>query len=129
MTNAEKIDYFMSLDYRMLVEKAVDEDGYVVSFPDLEGCLTSGWTMQEAIANAEDAKRSWFEACLEEGLEVPLPDQSRKFSGRFQVRVPALLHRRLYEHAASQGVSMNQYVTMLLTMNDSRLEKEAHSPL
>lgn len=42
------------------------ETGYIVSFPDLPGCLTCGATMEEAIANAEDAKKEWIHAYLEE---------------------------------------------------------------
>lgn len=41
----------------MEVVKDVDEGGYVVSFPDLPGCITQGGTIDSAIKNAEDAKR------------------------------------------------------------------------
>ena len=33
-----------------------DEGGYVVSFPDLPGCITCGETIESAVANAIDAK-------------------------------------------------------------------------
>lgn len=32
-----------------------EDDGYWVEFPDLEGCFSSGKTMEEAYANAKDA--------------------------------------------------------------------------
>lgn len=38
----------------------------MVSFPDLPGCLTMGDTIEEAIQNAEDAKRVWIEAAIED---------------------------------------------------------------
>ena len=44
-----------------------------VSFPELSGCLTCGDTKEKAIANAIDAKRAWFEAALEAGMEINIP--------------------------------------------------------
>ena len=44
-----------------------DEGGYVVSFPSLPGCLTCADSLSRALENAEDAKRAWFEAALEDG--------------------------------------------------------------
>lgn len=34
-----------------------DEGGYMVSFPDLPGCLTCGETPEQAMRNAVDAKK------------------------------------------------------------------------
>ena len=45
----------------------------VVSFPELSGCLTCGDTKEKAIAKAIDAKRAWFEAALEAGMEINIP--------------------------------------------------------
>lgn len=42
----------------------------VVTFPELKGCITCGNSIEEAIANAEDAKREWITACLEDGIEI-----------------------------------------------------------
>ena len=43
-----------------------DEGGFVVSFPDLPGCITCGETVESAVANAMDAKKEWLVAALEE---------------------------------------------------------------
>ena len=45
-----------------------DEGGFVVSYPDLPGCITCGETIESAVANALDAKKAWIEAALEEGI-------------------------------------------------------------
>ena len=42
------------------------------------------------------------------GESVPQPLSERTYSGKFQVRIPPLAHRRLAEEAAEQGVSMNR---------------------
>ena len=44
------------------------EGGYVVSFPSLPGCLTCADSLSRVFENAEDAKRAWFEAALEDGV-------------------------------------------------------------
>lgn len=43
------------------------EGGYVISFPDLVGCLTCVDKFEDIVPMAEDAKRSWMEAVLEMG--------------------------------------------------------------
>ena len=48
------LEEYMKLPYRMEVVPD-GEGGYVVSFPELRGCLTSGETVEAAVANAEDA--------------------------------------------------------------------------
>lgn len=64
------LDDYMSMFYRMEVVEDKAEGGFVVSYPDLPGCITCGKTMESAIANALDAKKSWLEAALEEGIEI-----------------------------------------------------------
>ncbi len=49
------------------------------------------------------------------GERVPEPLASRKFSGKFMVRVPPELHRELTLQAAEAGVSLNRLATVKLT--------------
>lgn len=63
---------YMAMAYRM--EIIEDEGGFVVSYPDLPGCITRGKTVEKAAANALDAKREWIEAALEEGITIDEPD-------------------------------------------------------
>ncbi len=59
-----------------------EEGGYVVSFPDLLGCITCGETMETALSNAEDAKKEWIEAAIEEGIKIHEPDDLKDDSGQ-----------------------------------------------
>lgn len=45
------------------------------------------------------------------GESIPEPIAERRFSGKFNVRVPASLHRELALAAAEAGVSMNRLVS------------------
>ena len=110
---------YLEMPYRMEVVKDPDEGGYVVSFPDLPGCLTCGETIERAVENAQDAKKAWLEAALEEGIAIPEPDSLDDYSGQFKLRLPRSLHRSLAEHSQREGISMNQYCVYLLAKNDA----------
>lgn len=45
------------------------------------------------------------------GEQVPEPIAEKRFSGKFNVRVPESLHRELVVAAAEQGVSLNRLVS------------------
>ncbi len=70
------INYYLSLPYRIEVIPDMEEGGYTAWYPDLPGCITCSETMEGIIVNAEDAKRAWLEAALDEGIEIaePAPD-------------------------------------------------------
>ena len=75
------LNEYLALPYRMELVKDPDEGGFVVSFPDLPGCITCGETLEAAVANAADAKRAWLQAALEDGLPVREPDNLENYSG------------------------------------------------
>jgi len=112
------VDEYMELPYRMEIVEDKDEGGYVISFPELPGCITGGETIEAAIQNATDAKRTWLEAAVEDGMEVPEPGKLEDFSGQFKLRLPRSLHKSLAENSKREGVSMNQYCVYLLSRND-----------
>lgn len=113
------IEEYMLLPYKMELIPDSAEGGYAVSFPELPGCMSVGDTIEEAIQNAMDAKRAWFEAAIEEGITINEPDSLESYSGQFKLRIPKSLHRSLAEHSKAEGISMNQYCLYLLTKNDA----------
>ena len=112
-----------AMSYRMEIVEDKDEGGFVVSYPDLPGCITCGETVESAVANALDAKKTWLEAALEEGVEIHEPDSLEDYSGQFKLRIPRSLHRSLAEHSQREGISMNQYCVYLLSRNDAVFSK------
>lgn len=115
---------YLRLPYRMEVIEDREEGGYTISFPELPGCITCGETIENALKNAEDAKKSWMEAVLEDGGTIPEPDSLKEYSGQFKLRIPKSLHRTLAEHSKREGISMNQYCLYLLAMNDAVHQKK-----
>ena len=112
------IDDYMKKAYRMEIVEDKDEGGFIVTYPDLPGCISCGETIESAVANAIDAKEVWLEAAIEEGIEITEPDSLDDYSGQFKLRIPKSLHKSLAEHSQREGISMNQYCVYLLSKND-----------
>ena len=51
----------------------------------------------------------------ENNEKVPEPFSIRKYSGKFMVRIPPEVHRKLAELAAEEGVSINRLVSARLS--------------
>ena len=117
------LNEYMSMSYKMEIIEDQDEGGFVISYPDLPGCITCGETIESAMQKAKDAKREWIRAALEEGIEIYEPDSLENYSGQFKLRIPRSLHRSLAEHSQREGISMNQYCVYLLSKNDVMYSK------
>ena len=101
----------------------VDADpdgGFVISFPDLPGCISQAETAAEIGPMAEEARQLWIETEYEAGESIPEPSFPPSFSGRFNLRLPRSLHARLAESSEREGVSLNQYVLALLAAGEAR---------
>lgn len=114
---------YMAMPYRMEIVEDKDEGGFVISYPDLPGCITCGETVESVVKNEEDAKKAWIEAAIDEGVTIHEPDSLEDYSGQFKLRIPRSLHRALAEHSQREGISMNQYCVYLLSRNDAILSK------
>ena len=112
------IEYYLQCPYRLEIIPDTDEGGYVASYPELSGCITVGKTLDDAVRNAEDAKREWLIAALNSNITIPDPTTT-EYSGQFKLRLPKSLHRSLAQHSKEEGVSMNQYCVYLLSKNDA----------
>ncbi len=116
------LDYYMSLPYRLEIVSDSDEGGFAARYPDLPGCITCADAIEDVVKNAQDAKKAWLEAALEDGIEINEPGDPSKLpnvSGQFKIRMPKSLHRSLSMHAKQEGISMNQYCLYLLAKNDA----------
>ena len=113
------LEEYMKIPYKLEIVQDQEEGGYVGSYPELRGCVTTGATIVELAANAEDAKREWLLAAMEEGIVIPEPASEAEYSGQFKLRIPNALHRSLAQHSREQGVSMNQYCVFLLSQNNA----------
>jgi len=109
------LNYYMGLNYKIEVIADAEEGGYAFSCPELNGCITCADTIQRGFEMVEDAKKSWFTACLDDGIPIPEPSVINEYSGQFKLRIPKSLHKALAERSRQEGISMNQYCLYLLS--------------
>lgn len=124
-TTRKPLEYYLGLQYPFVVH-ADPGGGYVIVYPDLPGCLSQAESLEEIPAMAEDARTGWIEMEYEEGRDIPEPSY-QEYSGKFNVRIPKSLHRALADAAAQDGVSLNQYVVMLLSSGNTHVQLERES--
>ena len=110
---------YIHLPYRIELIEDTEEGGFVASYPDLQGCISSGETEEKAIANVKEAKIEWLKSAIEDGYDIPLPSTDESYSGQFKLRMPKSLHRQLAENSKHEGISMNQYCLYLLAKNNA----------
>ena len=100
------LDYYMKLKYEIIVKP--DEDGFVAYIPELPGCITQTDNLQDVLPMLSDAKKAWLETALNGNLDIPEPKSLDDFSGKFNLRLPKSVHKKLYEQAQRENVSINQ---------------------
>ena len=123
------LKHYMSLNYTIEVIKDEAEGGYVASYPQLKGCITCAKDIASAVEMLEDAKREWIAAALEDGVSIPEPNCTERYSGQFKLRIPKSLHRELADGSKREGISMNQYCLYLLSKNSSDIKCAAGSKI
>lgn len=70
--------YYLSLKYSMSIYPE-EEGGYTIMIPDLDGCITQGETLEEAIKNIDEARELWIETVYYSGKkEIPFLSQRIK---------------------------------------------------
>jgi antitoxin HicB len=114
--NKRSVDDYLHLPYTIEVVREMDPDqpGWVARVLELPGCITQGDDFEELGEMIEDAMRGWIEVALEDGLDIPEPRSEEDYSGKFVVRVPKSLHHRLVQRAEREGVSLNQFINVVL---------------
>ena len=114
------LEEYLKMPYKLEIVPDTEELGFVASYPELPGCITCGETIAEAITNAEDAKKEWLSAAIEDKIEIAKPESVESYSGQFKLRIPKTLHKTLAEDSKKEGVSMNQYCVYLLSKNSEK---------
>jgi antitoxin HicB len=114
MMNEQPLEHYLSLVYSVTLDPD-PEGGYVAQIRDLPGCLTQGETLEETMANIQEARELWIETAYELGDPIPLPNTMSEYSGKLLLRMPKSLHRDLARQAEAEAVSLNQYINLLLS--------------
>ena len=117
------ISEYLDLPYTYIVKKEPD-GSYFISVKELPGCMSVGVDVPDAYAMIRDAMETWISYSLEDGMQIPEPEEDNldEYSGKFVVRITPTLHKKLAEGAKKNGVSMNHYTSELLSERCSTIE-------
>ena len=122
MDNANTIQHY-AIQVKFLSEE--DGGGFEALFPQLaRGVVGYGTSQQEAINDLLDAVPLFLEAIEGLGQTLPLPEGPREwdeFSGKFNIRVPKMVHAQLHRLAEEQGISLNSLVQTILASGTTAL--------
>ena len=61
------------MNYCIIMKYSAKEKCYIVTVPDLPGCMADGHSPNEAYENAKIAMREWIETVRAAGREIPEP--------------------------------------------------------
>jgi predicted RNase H-like HicB family nuclease len=72
---------YMNLPYNFVTRRIEDESGayFHISVLELDGCQSTGDTIQEAYDGIVEAMEGWIETKLENGVDVPAPICAEKY--------------------------------------------------
>ena len=117
--------------YAHIIEPLSAEEGggFLITFPDLPGCMSDGETEAEAIANGRDAFLCWVSAVADMDKTIPSPTFRTavtalvELSGKFVQRVPKSIHAQLAARARHEGVSLNSLVLTFIAEGLGRQDR------
>lgn len=100
-------------NYLIIIEK--QENNFSAYCPDVDGCVATGATVDEARKNFLEALKFHFEGLKEDGLEIPEPKSTFAFSsadctGVLNVRTKKSTHLKLIKLAEQENVSVSHLV-------------------
>ena len=112
-----QVEDYIKLPYTRIIQEINDESGHYFygRIMELDGCQSTGDTLDELYNNLNEALEGYIETKLENNLEIPRPANQEDYSGKFVVRIPKSLHMRLELEAEREGVSLDQYALYKLT--------------
>jgi predicted HicB family RNase H-like nuclease len=114
-----ELEKYLDQEYTFILENHEDNGKpyYSLRVLELEGCITTGYTIEEITQDIQDAMREWLQINIKLGRAIPKPLKSKRYNGKVMLRMPPYLHESMILRAAEQGVSLNQYLIALLSRN------------
>jgi len=109
--STNKLAEYLSKPYTRIVTPITDESGsyYVGRILEFDGCMTTGDTAEEVYQLLDEAMEGWLDVKLQNGDFIPEPLELDDYSGKFVLRIPISLHRKLAMEAKLEHVSLNQW--------------------
>lgn len=113
------INYYNTLPYKVELEYNHQDNTWTAFHPELgkAACYAIAETKQDALSELNDDRHGLLEILLAEGSKIPEPSIQEEdlSSGHLALRIPKSLHYRLKQEAKTEGTSINQFVSNLIS--------------
>jgi predicted HicB family RNase H-like nuclease len=103
-------------DYAYSVMWSEEDQVYIGRVAEFASLAAHGASPTLALREITEVVGSVLDDLVESGEPVPPPLSKRPFSGKLHLRMPEYLHRHLALEAAQQGVSLNQWINLKLSL-------------
>ena len=100
--------------YAYRIVWSAEDEAFVGSCAEFAGLSWLARTPSAALKGIRETVQQCVTDLAANGEPVPEPIATRRFSGKFMVRVPPEVHRRLVLEAAEAGVSLNRIASLRL---------------
>lgn len=110
MAKSKKKTAFDPYRYLVNIVWSTEDEAYVATVPELEGCQTHGDTFEEATHMAAEAITAYVEALKKMGQPVPVPISEKEYSGKYLLRLGKELHRDIDLRAKRENKSIKAYI-------------------
>ena len=108
---------FRPEDYSYIVSWSEEDEAYIGRVAEFESLSAHGETQQSALQEITKVVQLVLEDLQHSGEEIPAPFSKRHFSGKLNLRMSEYLHRHLVMEASQQGISLNQWINLKLSVS------------
>jgi len=105
----------LSARFPRLIEWSDDDGCFVGSAPPLVGQCCHGKTEADVATQLAVIVDDLMQDVLDGKMPLPKGEAGKTYSGKFVVRIPTALHKKIALKAQARGESLNQYVAEVLT--------------
>jgi predicted HicB family RNase H-like nuclease len=109
----------LSARYPRVIEWSEADGFYVGSAPPLVGQCCHGASEAKVAAQLATIVEDLVEDILDGKMPTPHGEAARSYSGKFVIRIPKELHKKLALQAMARGESLNQFVAEALASSSS----------
>ena len=105
----------LSVRYPRVIEWSEEDRCYVGSAPPLVGQCCHGTSEAKVAAQLAVIVEDLVQDVIEGKMPAPESQAGKSYSGKFVVRIPPAVHKKLALKAMARGESLNQFVAEALT--------------
>jgi predicted HicB family RNase H-like nuclease len=101
--------------YTYRVTWSAEDEEYIGLCAEFPGLSWLAKTQEDALAGIKDVVLELVQDMQSKGEPVPQPFALRNYSGKFTVRIPPEVHRKLQIQAAESKISFNRLISAKLS--------------